>query len=185
MGHTDHAQKLFDEVLSSGRDTARAYLGMAQLNFSQAQWVQAASLAQMARASGASGFPVLYLLGRASKQAGDIETSTQALDEARGILDKTVELNPDMPEGYFLRGEVWFAMEAFNKALDDYCAAEVRTAADRIYSIFGESFSQSDVIVRQGLSLRRLNRAPEAKAAGERALAKNPENALAKTLAES
>ena len=185
MGHNDHARKLFEEVLASGRDNARAYQALAQLSFNEAQWVQASSLAQIARSHGAAGFPVLYLLGRASKQAGDITTSSMALEEARIILDKTVELNPEMPEGYFLRGEVWFASDAFPKALEDYRAAETRTAADKVYSIFGESFSLADIVVRQGLTLWRLNLPADAKAAGERALGLDPGNKLAKSLTES
>jgi len=184
LGRNDLARNQFQHVLAQQATNGRAHLGMAQLAFAEGQWDSAVALAQAARAYGGSNFSVLYLLGRAAKLAGNHLLSEESLREAESLIGKSVEMSPDMPEGYFLRGEVSFVREQFHNALDQYQAAETRIQAGRHYSAFGENFSRIDILVKKGICLQRLGNIDMARDIGKQILQLAPEHKLGQALAK-
>lgn len=187
-GHAAEARKEFEQLLGLDAANMRATMGMAQTYFSECNWESAVREAQTAGAHGGSNFAAYFLLGRAAKFAGNAALSNSALESADKLLEKSVELNPDHPEGHYLRGEVSFARDDFPKALEHYRAADDRIGeadADRYFTAFGESFTQLDVLARQGMCYERLGRADRAREIGERIVARDPNHRLGQSLRES
>ena len=183
-GNVAEARAQFAQVVQIQSDSSKGHLGLAHVEFEQGNWAQAAALAQAAKNLGSANFGVLFLLGKAAKLAGDPAVSESALKEALAQIAKPIELNPDAPEGYYLRGEIAFVQERYLDAIDSYRAAESRTAADAAYSAFGENFTRADVLVKQGLCLQRMGDKEAARAVGVRILQINPEHKLGKALSE-
>lgn len=184
LGKNDFARNQFQQVLGQQATNARAHLGMAQIAFAEGQWDGAVALAQAARAYGGSNFSVLYLLGRAARLAGNQLLSEESLREAESLIEKSIEMSPDMPEGYFLRGELLFVREQFPNALDQYQAAENRTQTGRHYAAFGENFSRVDVLAKRALCLQRLGNVEMARDIGKQILQIAPEHKLGQALAK-
>ncbi len=187
-GQTHEAQKEFEQLLGVDASNSRAMLGLAQTYYSACDWNSAVREAQAALANGGTNFAGLYLLGRAAKFAGNLALSSSSLESADKLLQKSVEMNPEQPEGHYLRGEVYFARDDFPKALEYYRAAEDRTAANepgRYYTAFGESFTQLDILAKQGMCYERLGRTDRAREIGERIIACDPNHRLGKALQET
>lgn len=184
QGRADESRRQFSQVLTLQAQNARAQLGLAQAAFQEGNWPSAVALAQTARGQGAASFAVLLLLGRAAKLAGNEPVAQDALKEAEGLIEKSVEMSPDQPEGYFLRGEVYFTLERFSSAMEQYRAAQDRAESGRHYAAFGESFTLADLIVKRGLCMQRLGNLEGARELGRQAFALAPHNKLAQALAE-
>jgi tetratricopeptide (TPR) repeat protein len=184
MGDLERARQQYSQVVDAQPDSGRGYLGLAQVAFHQGNWDGALQLAQQAKIHGGSNFAVLYLLGRAAKLAGNVPLSQESLKEANMLMDKSIELNPTQPEGYFLRGEVAFALDQFSTALEQYRAAEDRADKTKVYSAFGENFGFVDILAKEALCYQRLDREDRARELGERIVQINPNHKLGQALKE-
>lgn len=182
QGLSERARKQFSHVLAMDPHNARAHLGMAQVYFQEGNWDAAVTLAQSARAHGGASFAVLFLLGRAAKLAGNTVLSGESLKEAQALIEKSVEMSPDAPEGHYLRGEVCFAQTRFGTALEHYRAAQDRVEGNRHYSAFGGSFTRLDILVKRGLCHQRLGDVEAAAGIGRQILAAHPKHKLGKAL---
>jgi tetratricopeptide (TPR) repeat protein len=183
MNLPDRAYELFSEISRAKPDNARASLGLACAAFQQGQWDAAALLAGTAIQQGGANFAAYYLLGRAGKLAGRID-SIDAFASAEKQLEKSIETSPDQPEGYYLRGELYYVQEDFAKALDSYAAARERAKADMHYSAFNEHFSVVDILGRQGMCQKRLGMAAPQRETAARILEMDPNNATGLMLNE-
>jgi tetratricopeptide (TPR) repeat protein len=183
-GNTAEARVQFSQVVQVQADSSKGHLGLAHVEFELGNWAQAAALAQAAKNLGSAGFGVLFLLGKAAKLAGDRAVCESAMKEALAQIEKPIELNPDAPEGYYLRGEIAFVQERYLDALDSYRAAESRTAPDASYSAFGENFTRIDVLAKEGLCMQRTGDKEGARAAGARILQLNADHKLGIALNE-
>ncbi len=186
-GMTQEARKEFDQLLAMEPSNARALLGMAQLYYSECDWQTAASRARVALNMGGTNFAVLFLLGRAAKNAGDSELAQSSLEAAEKLLEKSTDMTPDQPESFYLRGEVAFVREQFLNALEHYRHAEDRTDAanpGRYYMAYGESFTHLDVIAKEGLCYQRLGKPDRAREIGLRIVQRDPNHRLGQALAE-
>ncbi|HUW60537.1 MAG TPA: tetratricopeptide repeat protein [Candidatus Bathyarchaeia archaeon] len=183
-GNIPEARAQFSQVVQVQADSSKGHLGLAHVEFQLGNWSQATALAQAARSLGSAGFAVLFLLGKAAKLDGDHPLSDSALKEALAQIEKPIELNPDAPEGHYLRGEIAFVQERYFEALDSYRAAESRTAADASYSAFGENFTRLDVLVKEGLCLQRMGDKEAARAIGARILQLSPGHKLGQALSD-
>ncbi|NIA14914.1 MAG: tetratricopeptide repeat protein [Nitrospiraceae bacterium] len=184
LGQIDRAREQFVYVLEAQESNGRAHMGMAQACFAEGNWEGAVSLAQGARAHMGANFAVLYLLGRAAKLAGSNMMAEEALQEAAGLIEKSLEMSPESPEGHYLRGMVCFAQERYASALDHFRAAEDRAEPDGHYTAFGENFTRIDIMVKQGLCLQRLGGIDAAREIGQRVVALDPSHKLGKALSE-
>lgn len=187
IGDTREARKQFEYIYSADPSNARAQLGLAHVSFNEGDWQGAVMQARAALASGGQNFAALYLLGRAAKLAGDPVLAKESLDAAEKVIQKSVELNPDQPEGHFLRGETCFARDQLASALEHFRAADDRIDsqnADRLYGAFGENFTQIDIWAKLGLCYQRLGKLDRAKEMGARILARNPAHKLGQSLHE-
>ncbi len=185
LGNIQDARNQFLQVQGLEPDNGRAQLGIAQASFHEGDWPKALSEAEAALRLGGSNFPVLYLLGRTAKLAGNIEMSYGTLNRADALLEKTLEVSGDKPESYFLRGEVAYVREKYPAALEHYKSAEKYAVENRSYSAYGENFTGSDILAKQGLCLQRLGQDALARAMGERIGALDPEHKLGKSLREA
>lgn len=183
-GNLPEARSQFNQVIQLQAGSSRAYLGLALVEFELGNWSQAMALAQRARELGSTNFSVLFLLGRAAKLSGNRPLCDSALNKAQAQIDKSVELTPDAPEGYFLRGEIAFVQERYLDALDSYRAAESRTAPEAHYTAFGEGFTRLDVLVKEGLCMQRLGDKEAARALGARILQLSPGHKLGQALSD-
>jgi len=184
-GDTEAARQQFQQLIVLDPTNARARLGIAQSYFEDGNGPQAMQEAQAALNTGGNNFASLFLLGRAAKLAGDLTLGNSTLERADKIIERTVESNPDGPEGLYLRGEVAFARDQFSTALEHYRDARDNTDsddADRVFSAFGENFIRADVYARIGLCYQRLGKLDRAKEIGEDILKNHPEHVVAKTL---
>lgn len=184
MNAPEEARAQFGAIIETQPQNARANLGMAHVCFHAGAWENAVAFAQAARMHGGANFATLYLLGRAAKQAGMQVIAEDALGEAEKLIEKSLELTPDSPEGHYLRGEVCFAQGRFGPALEHYRAAEDRADPKKYYLAFGENFTRVDVMAKRGICLQRMGNAAGAKELGKQILAIAPEHPLAKTLAD-
>lgn len=182
LGETGDARQIFGDVLNAKPDNAKAQLGLAQCAFDEGQWEAAMQQAQQAILTGGANFGVFFLLGRAGKLADRAEIYPEALKRAESLMEKSIDSNPEAPEGYYLRGEVRFIQEDFSKAMEDFRAAEDRADSEKHYSAYGEHFTRLDMIAKRGLCLQRMGRAEAAQEAGEKLLKLDPENRIGKML---
>jgi tetratricopeptide (TPR) repeat protein len=183
-GDVEKGREQFTRILDMKQDDARAYLGLADAAFQEGNWEGAASLAQSVRDQGVSNFAGLFLLGRAAKLAGQLELSQQAMQEADALLEQSIELNPEQPEAYYLRGEICFAQDDFPEALKHYREAADCADPSRHYAAFGEYFSYVDILAKQGLCFQRVGRLDRAREVGKKILKAYPDHKLGRALAE-
>ena len=122
------------------------------------------------------------MIGRCAKIINKTELSQLALKKADALMEKFEEMNEKKPEGHFLRGEVAFVQERFNKAVEFYRKAEDCIDTDTFYLAYGESFSLIDILAKQGLCLQRLEKHERAHELGLRIQAMNPEHPICKAL---
>lgn len=172
---------LFTEYLHP--NDARGFLGLAQAAFQSGDWEAALALVQEARSRGGASFSVLYLLGRTAKLAGKTNLADEALKEAESLAEKSTEMNPDMPECHYLRGEVAFVQERYPAALDHYRAAEDRMESGKAYTAFGENFALLDVLAKRGLCHQRMRDIEGARRVGRQILEQDPQHRLGQSLA--
>ncbi len=185
LNRIGEARQQFEQILAAEPLNPRAQLGLAHVNFDEANWDAAMEQARAALASGGKNFSALFLLGRAAKLAGDTQLAQDTLESADKLLKKSIELNPDQPEGHFLRGEVCFAREQFSTALENYRAADDRTDGknpDRLYSAFGENFTQLDILAKMGFCYQRLGKSDRARELGEQILKRDPNHKIGQSL---
>lgn len=186
-GKTAPARREFEQLYGLDPSNSRALLGLAQCSFNEGDWASALVQARNAIATGGANFSALYLLARAARLTGDEATAKESFDAAEGVLKKSIEMQPDQPEPHFLRGELSFAQNQIATALEHYRAADDRTdstSPGKIYTAFGETFSQVDIWAKLGLCYQRLGKLDRAGEMGKRILARDPEHKLGKALAE-
>ena len=183
-GQVEEAQRQFEQLISLDSANTRAQLGLGYVCFEQGQWAPAAMHAEAALGEGGSNFAALFLLGRALKLSGDPTRGDEMLKKADALIEKSIELNPDQPEGHYLRGEVSFARDQFSTALEHYRAADDRAKSGKLYTAFGDSFADTDILVKQGLCYQRLGKFERAAELADRVLARNPDDRRALALKE-
>lgn len=186
-GNTRSARKEFEQLYNLDPANARALLGLAQCAFNEGDWGSALSQARGALLTGGSNFSALYLAGRAAKLAADEVTAQECLTSAERVLQKSIEIQPDQPESHFLRGEVCFVRNELASALEHYRAADDRTdgrVPDKVYTAFGENFTQLDIWAKLGLCYQRLGKFDRANEMGKRILARDPNHKLGQALSE-
>lgn len=181
-GRTQEARQCFEHIVSVEPGNPRAMLGLAHTCFHEANWRGAVHQAQAALNQSAANFAALFMLGRAAKLAGDQQLAQNALGRADTLIQKSVELNPNQPEGYYLRGEVSFALEDFASSLDHFRAAETKAEPEKYYTAFGENFSRIDIMIKQALCYQRLGRVDRAKEIGIGVLQLDPNHKLGNAL---
>lgn len=186
-GNTRSALREFEQLYVLDPSNARALLGLAQCAFNEGDWASASRQARGALAIGGSSFAALYLAGRAARLAGDEDTAKESLDAAERVLQKSIEMQPDQPESHYLRGEVCFVRGELASALEHYRAADDRTdnkAPDKVYTAFGETFTQLDIWAKLGLCYQRLGKLDRAHEMGKRILSRDPNHKLGGALSE-
>lgn len=176
------AEKVFNDVLNADNANARAHMGLAHVRFREADWSGAVGHAEEALAHGGSHFAAHFVLGRAAKLAGSETISKSSLQKAEELIEKSVEVKPTHPEGYYLRGEVAYVKEEYRKAIEHYKEAEEHAEPDTYYAAYGEHFTLWDILAKQGLCRHHLGESHEAKALGERIAQGNPEHKLGQWL---
>lgn len=165
-GNPKRAAAVFDEVAAMNPENAKAQLGLGACAFAEGEWQRALTLATVAVNLGGASFSALYLQARAARLANRPDLARDAFDQADALLEKSIESNPESPEGYFLRGELLFAREDFAKALDALQAAETRMQPDAHYYSYGEHFDLVTVLEKRGMCLLRLDRLGDAREIG-------------------
>ncbi len=178
------ARDQFALILRDEPHNPRAYLGLAKVSFEAGDWPAAVNSAQQALTGSGQNFSILFVLGRAAKLTGDSELAEQSLKEAEGLVKKSIELNDERPEGYYLYGEVSLAQDNVTAALDNFQAAESRGKKDTAYSAFNESFSYVDIFAKLGLCYQRLGQIDRAKELGAKVIELEPEHRMGKALTE-
>lgn len=184
MNEPGKARRIFEEISASRPDNARATLGLAYCAFQEGQWDAAALLAQTSIEQGGANFAAFFLLGRAAKLAGD-PRMVEAFKRADILMERTIETNPDQPEGYYFRGEICFAMGNCAKALKPYYEAEKRIVPGQHCSAYNEHFTRLDVLTKCGLCFQRIDRPDAARDIGRRILEADPNHKMGRILAES
>lgn len=180
-GVPDRASRVFEAIIRTQPDQARASLGLAYCAFQQADWTSAALQARNAAQTGQANFAALFLWGRAARSAG-LPDYVEALGRAEKLIQKTIEANPEQPEGYYYCGEVYFVREDFARALEFYRQAEDRTQPGKRYTAFNENFSRVDAIAKRGLCHLRLGNQEGARKAGKEILELNPSHKIGQML---
>ncbi|MCC6795322.1 MAG: tetratricopeptide repeat protein [Candidatus Hydrogenedentes bacterium] len=186
-GNTRGARKEFEQLYGLDPSNTRALLGLAQCSFNEGDWATALIQARNALSGGGSNFSALYLAGRAAKLAGDEVTAQECLGNAERVLQKSIEIQPDQPESHFLRGEVCFVRNELASALEHYRAADDRTdgkSPDKVYTAFGENFTQLDIWAKLGLCYQRLGKLDRASEMGKRILSRDQNHKLGHALSE-
>ncbi|MDZ4858330.1 MAG: tetratricopeptide repeat protein [Candidatus Hydrogenedentes bacterium] len=186
-GKTREARREFEQLYSLDPANTRALLGLAQCSFNEGDWATAVIQARNAGAGGGSNFSALYLAGRAARLAGEEILAKESLDAAERVLQKSIEVQPDQPESHFLRGEVCFTRDQLPSALEHYRAADDRTDSkdpNKVYTAFGESFTQVDIWAKLGLCYQRLGRLDRAAEMGKRIIGQDPNHKLGKAMSE-
>ena len=181
-GDLPHAKEQFEWLLTIESSRSRGHLGLAQVNFAEGRFDEAVHNARMAIDSGGTNFAALFILGKAGMVSADPTLALEALDRADKLIEKSLELNPDQVEGYYLRGEVAYARKQYSSALEQYRAAYDRARKDAYYSAFGENFRYVDILAKLGLCYRQLDRLDRARELGAEILAIDPEHKIGKAL---
>lgn len=178
----DSAKQQFTSVIHQDPQNGRAYLGMAQVYFHTHDWERSVAAALAARMYSGPSFAILFFLGRAAKKAGNPVLAAESLKEADAIIEQSAELDPDSAEVHYLRGEICFIQNQLPAAVDHFRAAEDRTESGKVYSAFGQVFSQIDILAQRGLCLQRLGNVAGAKSVGEKILAASPDHPVGRAL---
>ena len=178
----EKAREQFQWLMSLDSSRARGHLGLAQVDFAAGRFDDAVRNARAAIDLGGTNFAALFMLGKAGMVSEDPTLALEALNRADKLIEKSLELNPDQVEGYYLRGEVAYARKQYSSALEQYRAADDRAQKDAYYSAFGENFRLVDILAKMGLCYRQLDRVDRAKELGAEILAIDPEHKLGKAL---
>lgn len=181
-GEYERAREQFEQLLGVESTRARGHLGLAHVYFAIGRFEEAVRNARMAIDLGGANFAGLFILGKAAMVSEDPSMAVEALERADALLEKSLELNPEQVEGYYLRGEVSFARKQYSSALEQYRTAADRARKDAYYSAFGENFRFADILAKMGLCYRQLDRADRARELGAEVLALDPEHKIGKAL---
>lgn len=182
QGRVDEAHRMFTEIIGVEPTNARALFGLAQVAFERAQWADAVAFAQRSLEHSGPYFPALFLLGKAARLADDPQLSAESLEQAGALVEKSLELNPDQPESHYMLGEVRFARERFNDALESYREAADRSVADRVYTAYNEAFTRLDALAKQALCYQRLGERARANEIAEGILQTDPNHRMAQVI---
>ncbi|MBN2309973.1 MAG: tetratricopeptide repeat protein [Candidatus Hydrogenedentes bacterium] len=184
IGRVEEARQQFERLVAVDPGNGRAFLGLAKVSFEEGDWPTAMARARAALDRSGPSFGVLFLLGRAAKLTGDSAVADASLERADALIEKSLELQSDQPEGYYLRGEVCFVRAKYADALEQYRAAEVRAERTGCYGAFGEAFTFVDILAKQGLCFQKLGKPDRAREMGRQIVEIDPEHALGKALSE-
>lgn len=178
-----NARECFDRALAQDPTNAKAILGLAQADFDEGNWRGALQHAQQALTVAGATYPTLSLLARAAQLAGEPDTAARSFEKADKLLERYIKMNPEQPEGHYLRSELALHQQKFSQALDESREAERRAAWNRAYIAYGEAFSMADILAKQGLSLQGLDEVEAARTVGARIVEKAPDHRIGKALA--
>lgn len=178
-GNARRAADVFNDVLKFKPDHPKAILGLGCCAFANGEWDLAFTQASQAVELGGSNFAALYLQARAAELVGFHDLALGAFEQADSLLDRSIEGNPDQPEAYFLRGELFFARKNFVAALDAYQAAQSRMETGAHYYSYGEHFELLNVLEKRGMCLLRLDRHADARAVGLEIQKVSPDSKIA------
>lgn len=181
-GLHDRASAAFAAVLDEKPDTPRAALGLGYVAFQQRRWDTALGLAERVAGAGAEPFEAHYLAGRAAHAMKLDQAAANHLYAADAQLDKLIETNPDAPEGYFLRGQIYTLTGEFARALENHTEAERCLEPGRRCRVYNEEFDLVDILAGQGWCHRKMGNPDGARAAAERILELKPGSRRAKWL---
>ncbi len=182
QGYEDEARQVFNDVINADYTNARAYMGLAHISFRRTQWREAIGYARAALEHGGSHFAAQFLLGRAASNAGDNQAAAEALENADTLMEKSLEVKPNNPEGYFLRGEVAYFRKHYGDALEHYDEALQHAESGRYYSAYGESFTRLDILGKKGLCYQALDRNERAREMGDAIVKEDPDHPIGKAL---
>lgn len=183
-GNVAKAEGVFNEVIAKRPENTKALLGLASCAFQKGEWDHAYILVTQVITMGGASFSALYLQGRAARLAKIHEVALGAFEAAEGLMTTLIEGNPELPEGYYLRGELNFARENFVAALEAFQAAENRVAPDAHYYSYGEHFDLVTILGKRAMCLYRLDRLADARELAKEILERDPENRIAAMLAK-
>jgi len=184
-GNVPRAEVVFNEVLAVKPENSKALLGLAGCAYEKGEWDQAYILVSQVIAAGGTSFSALYLQGRAARLANFHDVAAAAFEAADALLESLIEGKPELPEGYYLRGELYFAQKNVAAALEGFQAAENRMAPDAHYYSYGEHFDLTAVLAKRAMCLYRLDRLADARALGQEILKRDPDNRIAAMLTKS
>lgn len=182
LGKREEARNQFSQVVGLQPDNSRGHLGLAQVYFQEGDWTHAVAEGEAALTQTTSNFSALFLVGRAARLSGNLALANSSLQSADRLIEKTIEVNPSSPEGYYLRGEINFTRDQFSTALENYRSAEDHGEDGRFYGAFGENFTVLDILAKQGLCYQQLDKLDRARELGERICRLEPENTLGQSL---
>lgn len=173
-GNTDQANRVFAQVLDEKPDTPRAILGLGYCAYQAKNWDTAMALADRAASGTSDRFEALFLSGRAAHMMRLKEAALDRLFAADALIDRLIEASPDQPEGYYLRGQIYFLTGEYAKALEHFNAAMERSQPGRRYAVYNEIFDQVEIIAGQGWCHKQMGDSGAAREAGLRILELKP-----------
>jgi len=156
LGEAKAARTHFEAVLNVEPGNAKALLGVAEAESKAGNWEQALKFAELSQQIGGQNFTVLIVLGRAAKHMGQADVAVRSFQRADKLIEKYLETNPEKPEGHYLRGEIAREGENDAAALQHFREAEKFAEPGRAYLAYGESFTMTDIVVRQAICLKRM-----------------------------
>lgn len=184
-GDVKKARETFEKSINIRHNHGKSLIGISMCEFTSGNWESAYEWAVKSVELGGSHFMALIILGKCAKVLGFIEKSEESLQKAEELIGKSVEVSPDQPETYFLRGEIALLEGKYSKALDLFREAEKHLISEhRKYYFYNEVFDLTQILVKQAICLKQLKKVEEAKKIAEKILKLAPENKLAKSIME-
>lgn len=173
-GHTEQANRIFADVLAEKPETPRAILGLGYCAYQAKNWDTAMALADRAASGTSDRFEALFLSGRAAHMMHLKEAALDRLFAADALIDRLIEASPEQPEGYYLRGQIYFLTGEYAKSLEHFNAALERAQPGRRYSVYNEQFDLVEILAGQGWCHKQTGDTEAAREAGRRILELKP-----------
>ncbi len=178
------ARKCFSELADKSPGDTRALLGLGACAYAAGEWDTALKFAEsVILQEGGDRFEALFLAGRAAFMLKMRDVMLDRLYTADALLDKFIENSPAQPEGYYLRGQIYYLTGEHAKSLAAFQAAEAAAQPDRHYTAYHEHFGLVDIIAGEGWCHKRLDNPEAARSAGRRILELKPESKRGRRLA--
>ncbi len=185
LENIDCAREQFSAALQLKSDDARAVLGLGYCAFERQQWDTAVGLARRALERGRIHFDAHFLLAQAADRAGMLEEAMPHFKKSLELMEQSIETNPEQPTGYYLRGSVYFLLQHFVNARQDFEAARERADHERHYAAYHHHFNYCDILAMLGRCLLKLGKSDDAARIGQEILALAPEHPAGRELART
>jgi len=185
LNNIDNAREQFSAALQIKSDDARAVLGLGYCAFERQQWETAAGLVSRALELGRIHFDAHFLLAQALDRAGMLEEAMPHFKKALELMDQSIETNPEQPTGYYLRGSVYFLLQHFVNARQDFEAARERADHERHYAAYHHHFNYCDILAMLGRCLLKLGKSDDAARIGQDILTLAPDHPVGRELAHT